>query len=151
MGGVRQTSTESVMMQWGTGKASLEGREEGLVIPGVIDNGDGTYRPNDIRIDAFTWAQFVGGRNGFGELYNYSATNSRLRELSLGYTFNRPEKAFLKELQISLTGRNLFYFYNGCKWFDPDQSADVNINGQGAEISSLPGTRSFGINLKAVF
>lgn len=151
VGGVRQSATESVMLVSGTSKASLAGREDGLIIPGVVDNGNGEYIPNTKRVDAYEWANFAGGRNSFGELYNYSATNSRLRELSVGYMFNLKENYIVKNLHLSLVGKNLFYFYNGCKWFDPDHSSDTSTNGQGSEVSSLPQTRSFGFNVKAIF
>jgi len=147
-GGVRQSATEAQLMYSGTGKNSLEGRENGLIIDGV--KSDGT--PNDIRITAQEYAALIGGRisNGAGEPFNHSATNSRLRELSLGYTV--PLKSdVVKTMKVSIVGRNLFYIYNGCKWFDPDVSYDISTNGQGAESAFLPGTRMLGLNLKFVF
>ena len=147
-GGVRQSATEAQLLYSGTGKNSLEGRENGLIIDGV--KSDGT--PNDIRITAQEYAALIGGRvsNGAGEPFNHSATNSRLRELSLGYTV--PLKSdVVKTMKVSIVGRNLFYIYNGCKWFDPDVSYDISTNGQGAESAFLPGTRMLGFNLKFVF
>jgi hypothetical protein len=51
-------------------------------------------------------------------------------------------------MKVSVVGRNLFYFFNGCDWFDPDVTYDTGVNGQGAENSFLPGARTFGFNLK---
>jgi TonB-linked SusC/RagA family outer membrane protein len=144
-GGVRQSATEAQLLYSGTGKSSLAGREDGLLIEGV--RSDGT--PNDIRILAQEYAQLVGGRisNGAGEPFNHKATNSRLRELSLGYTV--PLRSHLiKSMRVSVVGRNLFYIYNGCDWFDPDVTYDVTRNGQGAESAFLPGTRMLGFNFK---
>lgn len=144
-GGVRQSATEAMMLESGTSKASLEGRENGILIEGV--KADGT--PNDIRISAQTYASLIGGRisNGAGEPFNHEATNSRLRELSIGYSI--PIKSnMIKALKISAVGRNLFYIYNGCSWFDPDVTYDVDRNGQGAESAFLPGSRTLGINIK---
>ena len=134
-----------MMLESGTSKASLEGRENGILIEGV--KADGT--PNDIRISAQTYASLIGGRisNGAGEPFNHEDTNSRLRELSIGYSI--PIKSnMIKALKISAVGRNLFYIYNGCSWFDPDVTYDVDRNGQGAESAFLPGSRTLGINIK---
>lgn len=154
-GGVRQSVTEAMMLFAGTSAESLHGREGGFVYPGVIEtvNADNTksYVPNNKVITAQAYAQLIGGRisNGAGEPFNHSATNSRLREFALGYTVPI-NNTMIKSLRISAVGRNLFYIYNGCNWFDPDTSYDVDRNGQGAESAFLPGTRTLGINIKVV-
>ncbi len=144
-GGVRGSSTEAMMLLCGTSKASLVGREDGILIDGVF--ADGTK--NNVRINAEAYYRSVGGRisNGCGELFSHDATNSRLRELSVGYTI--PLKSnVVKSLKVSATGRNLFYIYNGCKWFDPDVTYDTTKNGQGSESAFLPGSRTLGFNIK---
>jgi len=154
-GGVRQSATESTMLSCGTSTASLKGRD-GFVYPGVkeVDNGDGTvsYVDNDIVVTAEVYGKAMGGRatNGCGEAFNHKATNSRLRELSVGYTL--PIKSNLvKSIRVSAVGRNLFYIYNACDWFDPDGSYDISTNGQGAECAFLPGCRNIGLNIKMTF
>ena len=144
-GGVRGSSTEAMMLMCGTSKASLVGRETGIIVDGVFENGT----KNNIKINAEDYYRNVGGRisNGCGELFSHDATNSRLRELSVGYTF--PLKSdVVKSLRLSATGRNLFYIYNDCGWFDPDVSYDITRNGQGAESAFLPGVRTLGFNIK---
>ncbi|WP_423126691.1 SusC/RagA family TonB-linked outer membrane protein [Gaoshiqia sp. Z1-71] len=145
-GGVRQSATEAMMLETGTSKASLFGREGGILIDGVKDS-DGT--PNDIRVDAQTYAAALGGRisNGAGEPFSHEATNSRLREFSVGYTIPLRSN-MVKLLRVSAVGRNLFYIYNGCSWFDPDVTYDVDRNGQGAESAFLPGMRTVGVNVR---
>lgn len=152
-GGVRQSVTEAMMLFSGTSAESLKGREDGFIYPGVIEiiNEDETktYVPNTKVITAQAYAQLIGGRisNGAGEPFNHEATNSRLREFAVGYTI--PLKSdMIKSLRISAVGRNLFYIYNGCKWFDPDNSYDVSRNGQGAESAFLPGSRTLGVNVR---
>uniref|UniRef100_UPI003216D1CC SusC/RagA family TonB-linked outer membrane protein n=1 Tax=uncultured Draconibacterium sp. TaxID=1573823 RepID=UPI003216D1CC len=144
-GGVRQSATEAMMLSTGTSKASLVGREEGIVVDGVKEDGS----VNDINISAEDYYLSVGGRisSGTGELFSHDATNSRLREFSLGYNFPI-RNSIVKSLKVSAVGRNLFYIYNGCDWFDPDVSYDVGTNGQGAESAFLPGTRTLGFNVK---
>jgi len=144
-GGVRQSASEAMMDYCGTSVTSLEGREGGIVVDGVKEDGS----VNDIVISAEDYFRSIGGRinHGSGELYNHEATNSRLREFSLGYTFPM-KNSVVKSLRISAVGRNLFYIYNGCEWFDPDVSYNISRNGQGAESAFLPGTRTLGVNIK---
>jgi len=144
-GGVRQSATEAMMLECGTSKESLIGREGGLIVEGGKEDGS----PNDNRISAETYAQLIGGRisTGCGEPCNHEATNSRLREFSLGYSFPFTG-GLVKSVRLSAVGRNLFYIYHGCNWFDPDVTYDVDRNGQGAESAFLPGTRTLGFNIK---
>lgn len=143
-GGVRQSVTESEMLRAGTSKQSLEGRD-GFIVDGVKEDGT----PNDIVISAQDYAQKVGGRitSGSGEPFNHDATNARLREFSVGYNVPVNSK-LVKSLRVSLVGRNLFFIYNGCKWFDPDVAYDIRVNGYGTESFSLPVTRTLGVNIK---
>jgi len=153
VGGVRQSATEAMMFACGTSTESLVGRETGIVFDGVQEivdaQGNKTYTPNTVKITAQAYAQLVGGRISFGagEPYNRKADNSRLRELSFGYTVPLKSKT-IKTLRINAVGRNLFYIYNGCKWFDPDVTYDINRNGQGAESAFLPGSRTLGFNIR---
>uniref|UniRef100_UPI003217FD9F SusC/RagA family TonB-linked outer membrane protein n=1 Tax=uncultured Draconibacterium sp. TaxID=1573823 RepID=UPI003217FD9F len=151
-GGVRQSATEAQMMGSGTSIATLDGRD-GFVFDGVqeivAEDGSVSYVPNDIEITAEQYGKHIGGRatSGAGEAFNHEATNSRLRELSVGYTL--PVKsAVIKDITVSAVGRNLFYIYNACKWFDPDVTYDLEKNGQGSESAFLPGTRNVGFNIK---
>ena len=81
--------------------------------------------------------------------YIYSATNFRLRELSLGYTF-RNLLGQNKNLNVSFIARNLFFLYNDSP-VDPDVSLST-ANGLGAfELFNMPSSRSFGLSLKLNF
>ena len=152
-GGVRQSATEAQMLLSGTSKATLYGRD-GFVFDGVqeVTDSEGNvtgYTENDIEIDAETYGKSMGGRasSGCGELFTHKATNSRLRELSIGYKIPL-RSSLIKDLTVSAVGRNLFYIYNACGWFDPDVSYNLDRNGQGSESAFLPGTRSIGLNIK---
>jgi hypothetical protein len=62
-------------------------REKPMILPGVIPNGDGTYRPNNIQIPAQQYYANLGGLASEGAVFD--ATVFRLRELSL--LFQLPE------------------------------------------------------------
>lgn len=103
--------------------------------------------------DVSRFYTIVGGRDGITENYIYNATNIRLRELSLGYTL--PAKWFttlpvIKGADISLIGRNLFFFKNDAP-YDPDGTLSVGNSLQGVDVFGMPSTRSFGFNLKVNF
>lgn len=83
----------------------------------------------------------------------YDATNIRLRELSIGYNF--PQKFLaktraIKELNVSLIARNLFFFHKDAP-FDPDAVLSVGNANQGVDVFGMPTTRSLGFNVKFSF
>ncbi len=81
--------------------------------------------------------------------YVYDATNFRLRELSLGYTFQNLF-GHTKSLSVSLIGKNLLFLCNKAP-VDPDTSISIQ-NGLGyVDVFNMPSARSFGIALSATF
>jgi len=145
-GGMIYSFTEANLSSDGFSDYTLEGRD-GFVVDGVMAS-DGSE--NTIEITSEAYWQHLGGRNTpTGEPYGYDASNSRLRALVLGYTHNF--KNFpLRNLRISLEGRNLFFLYNKAKYVDPNL-ASGNSNVQGVEGFGLPSTRSIGMNLRLTF
>lgn len=81
--------------------------------------------------------------------YIYNATNFRVRELSLGYTF-RNLLGEGKNLSLSVIGRNLFFIYKDSP-VDPDISVSTANGLGGIDMFNVPSERSFGINLKLNF
>ncbi|GAA4831939.1 SusC/RagA family TonB-linked outer membrane protein [Algivirga pacifica] len=90
----------------------------------------------------------TAGRDGVTANYMYDATNVRLREVSLSYTF--PEAGAFKDLTISAVGRNLFFFYNNAP-YDPDITPSAGNGMQGLDFFGIPATRSVGMNVKFSF
>jgi hypothetical protein len=78
--------------------------------------------------------------------YIYDATNFRLRELSLGYTFRNLFGNY-KNLNISLVCRNLFFLYKESP-VDPDVSLSTANGMGGIDMFNYPSSRSFGLNIK---
>ncbi len=94
--------------------------------------------------------QVVGARNSeYSPLYAYNATNFRLRELSLAYTF-RNLLGENKDLAVSLIGRNLFFIYRDAP-VDPDISLSTGNGLGGFEFFNMPSTRSIGFNVKLTY
>lgn len=138
IGGVGVSATQALMDRYGVSKASADARDAG----GVIVNGNGT-------VGAKEYYGVVGnGRTGVLSEYVYSATNVRLQELSLGYTF--PKKmlgGIFNELSVSFIGKNLFMFYKKAP-FDPELSASTSTYYQGFDYFMQPSLRSLGFSVK---
>jgi TonB-linked SusC/RagA family outer membrane protein len=155
---------------FGTSVASVQGREEwysthnpenGYVTPlpgvdpkGYVEDGinENTGQKNTVPIDPLyrfynIWAKEIGIENVM------DATNVRMREASLGYSLPRRilNRTFFTDVQISLVGRNLFFFYNAMKDIDPESGYSSGNTGGGFEHCAIPTTRSLGFNLKVNF
>jgi TonB-linked SusC/RagA family outer membrane protein len=165
VGGVMTSGTDGNLAYDGNSEYTTEHRDGGWVIPGVVQNAEGTITDaqNATAVNAETlWQTVSQGRYTWGEFFTYSTTNFRLREATLGYNIPTPPNSFIKNLRLSFTARNLFFLYRGNAILDiPGVSKrklpfdpDVNLgagNYQGSEYGSLPSTRSLGVNLKLSF
>lgn len=156
----------------GKDKATLAGREEwykseearqaagvpkgdlwtptgGYLAPGVIDNGDGTYRANDIYINPEDYWMSVS-RNA-PSMFIYDNSYIKCREVSL--TYNVPTTLLrnkVKGLTVSAVARNPFIVWKNIPNIDPDSNYN-NTTGMGMEYGSLPSRRSYGFNVNIKF
>ncbi|GEP96901.1 SusC/RagA family TonB-linked outer membrane protein [Chitinophaga cymbidii] len=157
-GGDIASFTDAILYGEGLVEETLQGREGGLIfgkniftdIPAVKADGS----ENDVPVKAQQLWQLLGGRNApVGEMFVRSATNTRLREFTLGYML--PETLFqrgpLASVQISLVGRNLFFFHRAASSLDPDYTQGTGTVSEGFQSFALPASRSFGANLKINF
>ena len=122
----------------------------GYLVDGVIDNGDGTYRENDIYINPEKYWYEVS-RNS-PELFIYDNSYIKCRELTLTLDFPREwldKKGVVKHVGISFVARNPFIVWKNIKDIDPD--AQYNTSGLGLEYGSLPSRRSYGMNFNIKF
>ena len=121
----------------------------GFIAPGVIDNGDGTYRENDIVINPEKYWMSVC-RNA-PSMFIYDNSYVKCREITLSYTL---PKAWLKNvvdgLTISFVARNPFIVWKNIPNIDPDSNYN-NTTGMGLEYGSLPSRRSYGFNVNVKF
>lgn len=108
----------------------------------------GGVRVNDKVIDtkSFYLNQTGAGQTPAASEYFYSATNVRLRELSLGYNFATRGKV-IDNLSISFIARNLFFLYKNAP-FDPEIGVGSSPGNEGHASFVLPSTRTLGLSLK---
>ena len=139
IGGIVYSSTQAVLDYYGVSEASAEARDAG----GVFINGGDC-------VDANKWFSSVGGSNPLPQEYTYSATNVRLQEASIGYTFPRKMLGNVCDLNLSLVGRNLLMIYNKAP-FDPEAVATTGNYYQGIDHFMMPALRNFGFNVRITF
>lgn len=157
IGGTVVSYTEARLDMYGVSKRSGDARNSGVTYLQKSFAGDeivltpvaGVVMPDGNVAPAQGYFQAIGGGEPCLSQYAYSATNFRLRELSLGYTF-RSLFGEGKDLSVSAVARNLFFFYKDAP-VDPDISVSTTNGYGGLDAFSTPTTRSFGINLKATF
>ena len=132
---------------------TVHDRDMPRILPGVIDNGDGTFRPNNIQISAQAYWQGLGGLGSEASIFD--ATVYRFRELSLSYSL--PSKWFsrtpISSINLGVSGRNLWFFAPGNP-SDPELNTQGATNGganQGFDYNGAPNTRNFGGNLRISF
>ena len=121
----------------------------GFIAPGVIDNGDGTYRENDIIINPEKYWMNVC-RNA-PSMFIYDNSYVKCREITLSYTL---PKTWLKNvidgLTVSFVARNPFIVWKNIPNIDPDSNYN-NTTGMGMEYGSLPSRKSYGFNVNVKF
>lgn len=120
-------------------------RENGIVLPGVIDQ-NGT--PNATRVSAEDY--YHGILSAPVSLSTLRTDFLRLREVSVGYTFSMPQKSPIRYLRLSAYGRNLGLWGPDTKDYDPEMATVNSGNIQGLSGGDSPTTVSYGfsINLK---
>jgi hypothetical protein len=137
---------------------SLQGREGGLIFPGVNST---TGAANTVAIttsSAYTlqnyWTDYRN--NQIGDPFTFKSDFIKLRSISLAYNFTDIiHKAallkFIKGLSLSASCRNVAIIHKDLPGLDPEaiqSSGDIRA---GYENSSLPTTRNYNMSLNVKF
>ena len=157
IGGKVISYTEARMDMYGVSKRTGDVRNSGVIyLKKEIIGSDivgtpvaGVVMPDGNIAPAMEYYRAIGGGEPCLSEYVYDATNFRLREVSVGYTF-RNIFGNGKDFSVSVVGRNLCFLYKDSP-VDPDVSVSTANSYGGIEAFSLPTARSFGLNLKASF
>ena len=152
-GSVGYAFTQARMAIQGKTTETLPGRYNGIVGTGVIDNGDGTYRPNDVIVENLSdyYDSHFGIQNV--ESSTFSTDFIKLRECRLDYTFKPAllQRIRIQRATIGVYGRDLFIL---SRWpgFDPEFGtlSGTEIN-RGFERGQFPSTRTIGASLTVAF
>lgn len=161
-GGEVYSHTQTVGREGGQIIETLEGRASGydlnvegngVIGQGVVKNADGTFSPNTKELSAREWhTSYTLGRR-LVEGVVYDASFVKLREVRLGYTIPNKvwKKSSLRDLSVSLVGRNLA-LWTDVPHIDPETSSTSGGTIiPGNESVALPSTRSWGVNVNFRF
>lgn len=139
LGGIVFSRTQAMLDEFGVSEATAEARDRGY----IQINGNDKVSPEN-------WYRTIGSGDAVAQYYTYSATNIRLQEASIGYTFSRKMLGNVCALTVSLVGRNLWMLY--CKApFDPESVASTNNFYQGIDYFMMPSTRNIGCSVTLKF
>ncbi len=131
----------------GLSKASLVGRETGVVYEGV--NADGTPNETSIEVERF-YSQYRS--TNIATPFVYKGDFIRWRALSIGYDLSRfLNKLYVKEMTVSAVCNNVLMIKSYVENLDPEATVSSSDNLQGIETHTLPTVRSFGFNINVKF
>jgi outer membrane receptor protein involved in Fe transport len=134
-------------LRHGLSKASLEGREGGVLF-NAIDNVTGVA--NTIKVAAEDFYSAYRSTN-LSTPFVYKGDFIRFRSFSIGYDVTRFIKVkYIKGVSVSLTGYNLLMIKKYIDNLDPEAQLSASDFLQGIESHALPTTRTFGasVNIK---
>lgn len=136
-------------------KNSLEGRYDGLVVEGVVEDGNGGYTKNTKVVDNVStyYSSYKWNRNNTEE-NTFSTSFLKLKQVRLDFQMPKQwlgRRNPLKDVQVGVYATNLF-----CITSFPQYDPEVGmVNGgdvhSGIEAMSYPMTRSYGLNVKLEF
>ena len=125
------------------------GREEFIVPNSVREDGSAntlTTTPQKY------WERCAQGNLGVGEAFLYDATNVRLRNITLGYNFNKNMLGdWIQKLNVSFACNNVWMIKSHVPGIDPESVATTNTNATGIELGGAPTSRSFTFNVTIGF
>src|SRR5690606_31863368 len=108
IGGEIVSGTSAYLAAFGVADYTALYREGGLVLDAI--GPDGGANTKAITAQQLWTTVSQNGRDAWGEFFTYDMTNVRMRELSIAYKFDLKNTKVLNNAQLSLTGRNLFFF-----------------------------------------
>lgn len=151
-GGVVNSRTVLIGGTSGMMDFTAEGREEGIISEGVVQNTDGTFSPNTQRLSGrdYYWWRYNRGNEEVGM---YDASFLKLRELRIAYSLpvSWLSRTPIRAATFAIVGRNLALWTEN-PHFDPET---ISFNGgaivPGVEDMATPTSRSIGFNINLTF
>ena len=129
-----------------------ETRNVGVILPGVYEDGT----PNNKVVHYYY--KYLPNAGGWGKLLTTPGilenTWVKMREVAVSYEFPQQWMAkadFIQGLNLSVVGRDLFYFYASLPDNINPEGTSGSGNAQGLEWASFPSMRSLSLRLSAQF
>ena len=150
-GGDIFSGTHQTMQAAGTSNVTVvNGERPQMVVDGVFMNEKGEYEKNTTEISTQQyWNAVAGGNLGVGEINIYSATNIRLRNLGLSYTFSKQQlkRTPFTQLKLGVSCNNVWMLKSHMNGIDPESIYATSTNATGFEYGSSPTSRTYLFNV----
>jgi len=154
------SATEYYSYTRGLNKATLEGRDTGVLVPNSVtqiaapttaDPNATTYVANTVVVPAYTYYPQLA--TNISALSVLDGSFIKFRQLTFGYTFNQSVLSHtpFQDITLSLVGRNLFTIMKHTHNIDPENTISPLVAYAGVEGGSLPFTRTYGVTLNVKF
>ena len=149
-GNIVQSGLSRYMYRFGLSRKTLPGRENGLTVSGVDEDGNPFTKTWPVA-QISTYYNTEAGISPIGTSI-FDGSFVKLRSVILGYTIpeNKLNIPGIRDISISLVARNVALLYRQLTDFDPESSYKVG-NDQANTSNTIPKTRDIGINLKVRF
>ncbi len=149
-GNVVQSGLSRYMYRFGLSKLTLPGRENGLTVSGVDQDGNPFTKTWPIE-QISTYYNTEAGISPIGTSI-FDGSFIKLRNIILSYTIphEKLNVSVIRDISISLVARNVALLYRKITDFDPESSYRIG-NDQANTSNTIPKTRDIGINLKVRF
>lgn len=156
IGGDLYSATASNLYTRGNAAGTVvNGERQDFIVPNSVVQTPNGYTENKVPVTHQNYWERIGSTGNYGlpEMYTYDATNIRLRNITLGYDFN---KAMLKNtpfqrLRLSATCNNVWMIHYNLPGIDPESVSATNTNATGFENGAAPTSRSFTFNVTVDF
>lgn len=156
IGGDLYSATASNLYTRGNAAGTVvNGERQDFIVPNSVVQTPNGYTENKVPVTHQNYWERIGSTGNYGlpEMYTYDATNIRLRNITLGYDFN---KAMLKNtpfqrLRLSATCNNVWMIHYNLPGIDPESVSATNTNATGFENGAAPTNRSFTFNVTVGF
>ncbi len=156
IGGDLYSATASNLYTRGNAAGTVvNGERQDFIVPNSVVQTPNGYTENRVPATHQNYWERIGSTGNYGlpEMYTYDATNIRLRNITLGYDFN---KAMLKNtpfqrLRLSATCNNVWMIHYNLPGIDPESVSATNTNATGFENGAAPTSRSFTFNVTVGF
>lgn len=150
-GGDIYSYTNKVLQTNGRAEVTAPGgQRENFVVAGVISDGNGGYTVNTTPVSQQSyWTTVAGGNTGICEANLYDATNIRLRNIALNYSFPSSllKKTFFQQVKMGFSINNVWMISSKMNGLDPESVFVSTSNVTGWENGSAPTSRSYLFNV----
>ena len=154
-GDIYSATASNLFVRGNAAGTVVNGERQDFVVPNTVVKKDGGYVENNVPVTHQNYWERIGSTGNYGlpEVFTYDATNIRLRNITLGYTFNRAmlKKTPFLRLNLSATCNNVWMIHYNLPGIDPESVSATNTNATGFENGAAPTSRSFTFNVTVGF